>query len=287
MVDLADDVRVPRLGLFLPGSTVGSAAPDAFERTADLAGAAEAAGFDSVWVPDGPLPADADRPGAEEEFEPYSLLGALAVRTKQVALAVLPDGAPARLPSLMAKIVAGLDVISHGRAVLSLGVGPETDGLALEQLDEELQICRALLTEDAPSFTGRHFRITDAPNRPRPVRPGGVPLVVLSAHRQVLEAVVDRADALVVSGTAAEVIDRTSTVRRRGEAAGREGSGPVILWTCDLHAPDTPGANGDDRQLASLVDAGVGGLVVRLVGDHGPDGVARAADRLTAALASP
>ena len=164
-------MRVPRLGLLLPAPVTVGGGPDEFGRLVALAAAAETSGFDGVWVHDGP-PADGPSGDGAPLFEPYSLLGALAARTARVALAVLPDGPPVRHPAMMAKIVTGLDVISHGRAVLSLGTGPATDPEAVERLVEELEICRALLTEEMPTLEGRHYRITRAANRPAPVRRG-------------------------------------------------------------------------------------------------------------------
>ena len=203
--DPDERVRVPRRGLALPDPRAATTGADEFGRLAALAGAAEATGFDSVWVADGPPPAGVERPGGESVFEPYSLLGALAVRTQRVALAVLPDGPTSRRPSIVAKVVTGVDVIAHGRAVLALGVGPASDAEAAGRLAEELQICRALLVEDAPTFVGAYHQIVDAPNRPRPVHAAGPALVVAADRPEVLDPVARYADALVVTGDAAAV----------------------------------------------------------------------------------
>jgi len=273
-------VRVPRRGLALPDPRTESAAPDEFDRLASLAGAAESAGFDSVWVADGPPPPERTRPGGESVFEPYSLLGALAVRTRQVALAVLPDGPTARQPSIVAKVVTGVDVIAHGRAVLALGVGPPSDPDSLARLAEELQICRALLVEDAPTFTGAHHRIVDAPNRPRPVHPAGPALVVASDRPDALEPVARYADAVVVTGDAGAVRRAALALERHCEAVRRDPGGVVVLW----HGPVGTGAGtGDERQadrLASLADAGAAGFVLDLGRGVRPDDVVRAGDLL-------
>ena len=54
-------------------------------------------------------------------LEAYTLLGALAARTRRVQLGTLVTGVTYRNPAILAKIVTTLDVISRGRAVLGIG----------------------------------------------------------------------------------------------------------------------------------------------------------------------
>jgi alkanesulfonate monooxygenase SsuD/methylene tetrahydromethanopterin reductase-like flavin-dependent oxidoreductase (luciferase family) len=92
-----------------------------FDRVVELAGAAEAAGFDFVTVMDHfyQIPVV----GSEEEpmLEAYSTLAALAARTNRVRLSTLVTGVTYRNPALVAKTVTTLDVISGGRAMLGIG----------------------------------------------------------------------------------------------------------------------------------------------------------------------
>ncbi len=272
-------MRVPRLGLLLPAPVTVGGGPDEFGRLVALAAAAETSGFDGVWVHDGP-PADGPSGDGAPLFEPYSLLGALAARTARVALAVLPDGPPVRHPALMAKIVTGLDVISHGRAVLSLGTGPATDPEAVERLVEELEICRALLTEEMPTVEGRHYRITRAANRPAPVRRGGVPLVVAADRADTLGAAADRADAVVLTGSAEEVAALVGGVRIRPGEDGSAPGGPVLLWSGSVDHRDPAGGVTAADQLATMAASGVGGFVVDLGEGCDPGDVARCGEAL-------
>ena len=85
-----------------------------------------------------------------------------------------------RNPAILAKTVTTLDVLSGGRAVLGLGAAWNEDehrgyGVdfppireRMDRLDEALTICRAMFTEDRPTFAGRHYRIEAALNVPRP-----------------------------------------------------------------------------------------------------------------------
>ena len=146
--------------------------------------AAEASGFDSVWVMDHFWQLPALGGPDEPILEAYTLLGALAARTERVQLGTLVTGVTYRNPALLAKIVTTLDVISKGRAVLGIGAAwyePEHDGLGfdfpgtgerMDRLEEAVQICRALFREEHPTFDGRYYRIEQAANVPRPLQPG-------------------------------------------------------------------------------------------------------------------
>src|SRR5438445_7383326 len=161
-----------------------------FDRVADLAGSVEKAGFSLVTVMDHFYQIQGVGPETDPMLEASTTLGALAARTKKVRLATLVTGVTYRNPAMLAKMVTTLDVISGGRAVLGLGAAWNEDehrgygfefpsaGERLQRLEEALQICRAMFTQERPSFQGRHHRIEEALNFPRPIRPGGPPILV-------------------------------------------------------------------------------------------------------------
>ena len=114
--------RFGGIGLWLqPPEEAGHAeAGGLLEAAAAAVGVAERAGIGSVWVSESPAPV-----GAATPFEAYSLLGALAVRSDRVRLGTVADGAERRAPSILAKIVTGVDVISTGeRCWRSTGTAP-------------------------------------------------------------------------------------------------------------------------------------------------------------------
>lgn len=169
-------------------------------------GAAEQVGITTAWVTGSPWPV-----GADTRYEAYSLLGALAASSSQVRLGVVADRAEGRAPSILAKIVTGVDVISHGRAVLSLHGDCGTAGDA-ERLSEALTVCQSVLVDEHPTFSGRIYSIDDAVNRPAPVQVGGVPLVVFlhgdgPGWPHLLEVAALQADAVVVDGRADAVAE--------------------------------------------------------------------------------
>lgn len=198
----------PFFGYHMPDYTFPDVPPERlFEHVAGLAGAAEAAGFDLVTVMDHFYQIGGVGPEEAPMFEAYAILSALAARTSRVALGTMVTGVTYRNPAFLAKTVTALDVISGGRAVLGLGAGwneSEHIGLGydfppigerLDRLEEALEICHRMFTEERPSFRGRYYRIERALDSPRPIRPGGPPVLVGgSGERRTLRIAARYAD---------------------------------------------------------------------------------------------
>jgi F420-dependent oxidoreductase-like protein len=178
-------------GYHMPSFTFPGVAPDRlFDHVAQLAGAAEDAGFSLVTVMDHFYQIAGVGPETDPMLEAYSALAALSQRTSRVRLGALVSGVTYRNPALLAKTVTTLDVLSGGRALLGIGAAwneSEHDGYGFEfprvgermdRLDEALTIIRALFTEERPTFEGSHYRIHDALNVPRPIQGGGPQILV-------------------------------------------------------------------------------------------------------------
>ncbi|HLK12744.1 MAG TPA: LLM class flavin-dependent oxidoreductase [Candidatus Binatia bacterium] len=139
--------------------------------------ACDRAGIDALWLMDHLYP-----PGmpAIPSFEAWTAATALAAATERVRIGHLVLAAGLRHPALLAKMAVTLDHTSGGRLDLGLGSGsyaPEFARLGLPwpdaatraaQLDEALTVIRRLFVEEAPSFSGRHYRLDAAPSLPRP-----------------------------------------------------------------------------------------------------------------------
>ena len=178
-----------------------------FERVVDLATAAERAGFDMVTVMDHFYQIPGLGPETAPMLEAYTTLGALAARTSRVRLGTLVTGVTYRNPALLAKTVTTLDVVSGGRAILGIGAAwNESEhrgyGFAfppiaerMDRLDEALAICRAMFRHERATFEGRFYRVEDALDEPRPVQPGGPPILVGGGgERRTLRLVARYAD---------------------------------------------------------------------------------------------
>ncbi len=179
-----------RIGLQIPNFTYPSSDQPLFEQVAAIAVAGETAGFDTIFVMDHFFQLPLIGAPELEMFEAYTLLGALAASTKTARLGTLVTGVTYRNPSLLAKAVTALDVISNGRALLGIGAAWfDAEHAALgfefppvserfERLEEALQICRGMFTQTQTTFAGTHYSVTDAWNAPGPVTPGGPPILV-------------------------------------------------------------------------------------------------------------
>jgi F420-dependent oxidoreductase-like protein len=181
----------PWFGLHLPNYTFPGSPPERlFDGVVAQARAAEEAGFSLVTVMDHLYQIDGVGSVTDPMLEAWSTLAALARETSRVRLGTLVTGVTYRNPALLAKTATTLDVISGGRAILGLGAAwndVEHEGYGYEfppvrermdRLDEALTIIRQMFTEDRPTFEGRHYRVRQVLNVPRPIQPDGPRILV-------------------------------------------------------------------------------------------------------------
>ena len=287
-------------GLQLPNFTFpGVDGAHTFEHVAEIARAADDIGFESVWVMDHfwqlPPLGGPDQP----ILEGYTLLGALAARTERVRLGTLVTGVTYRNPALLAKMVTTLDVISGGRAILGIGAAWFEEehaalgfdfppvGERMGRLEEAVQICRAMFTENAPTFSGDYYRIDGAKNVPRPIQPGGPPILVGgSGEKRTLRIVARYADMCNIHGSPATIRRRLDILRNHCQDVGRDPAeittsrrGSLILAATPEEAAgttqllrDAAGPEFDEQftvgtedqiveQVGALVDAGLDCLI--------------------------
>jgi F420-dependent oxidoreductase-like protein len=225
-----------RLGFQIPNFSFPGVPSEAlFEQVASIARRAEDAGFDTVFVMDHfyQLPAlgSPDQP----MLEAYTLLGALAARTRRARLATLVSGNTYRNPALLAKIVTTLDVVSGGRAVLGIGAGwfePEHVGYGfdfppirerLDRLDEALSILVPMLRGEKPTVDGRFYRTREALNVPAPLQRGGPPILIGgSGEKRTLRLVAKYADESNLTCAPAEIPRKLDALARHCREFGRD-----------------------------------------------------------------
>ena len=178
---------------------IGDAPPVDAGRVIELARMAEAAGLDSVWV--------GDSLTAKPRLEPLATLAAVAVHTGRVRLGTAVLLAALRHPVLLAQSMATVDLISKGRLVIGAGVGGafsddqlrewQAAGVApskrARRLEEIVQIVQGLGSGEPVTFSGQHFNLDQVVMAPRPVQPGGVPILLASHWRSQQEAQIARA----------------------------------------------------------------------------------------------
>lgn len=272
-----------RLGLLLPAA-LGAAEPGlVLPGLVDLALAAETAGFDSLWVPDA---AGGPRSHPRAALEAYTTLGALAVSTTTIRLGALASPVPGRAPSLLAKQVTTVDILSGGRAVLGLrAVRRRLTGrrAQLERVDEAAQVCRALFRNEISTFSGRHFAVDHAANRPAPVQVEGPPILVAGpGGTGLLSVAARRADAVFMEVAPTVLRRRVVTLAALSRQAGRDPAEVSVIAALD--APFSGWQSSDRavlvRRAAALRQAGADGVVVEAPAGTPPE----ALERLGAAL---
>jgi F420-dependent oxidoreductase-like protein len=231
-----------RLGLQIPNFSYGTSVAELFPAVKAQAQEAEAAGFDTVLLMDHFY----QLPGLGEPDEPmleaYTALGALATATERVQLSTLVTGNTYRNPTLLAKVLTTLDVISAGRAILGIGAGWfelehrqlgfefGTFTQRFEKLEEALQIIVPMVHGDRPTFSGKWYRTESAINEPRyrdhiPIMLGG------SGEKKTFRLAARYADHLNIIADIAELPGKLDVLRQRCDEIDRD---PATLETSCL-----------------------------------------------------
>ena len=160
----------------------------------DLARRAEAAGFDSIWVGDH-LVYDLPDGSTRGPYESWTTLAAIAAATERVEIGPLVASTGFHAPAMLAKQAATVDAISQGRLILGLGAGwnrREFDAFGfpydrrVSRFEEALAIIAPLLRKGRTTFHGQFYDVDDCVLDPRPVRPGGPPIMLGSNSPRML-----------------------------------------------------------------------------------------------------
>lgn len=281
-----------RLGLQIPNFSYGTGVAELFPTVMAQAKEAEAAGFDSVFVMDHfyQLP----MLGAPEEpmLEAYTALGALATATEKVLLGTLVTGNTYRNPTLLAKIITTLDVISQGRAVLGIGTGwfeLEHDQLGYEfgtfterfaKLDEALKIILPMIAGERVTFSGEYYQTEQALAVPR--YRDHIPLMIGGrGEKKTFGLAARHFDHLNVIAAMSELPGKMAALAQRCDEAGRDRSTletSVLLtaipdpnFTEDMVPEAMRGRAvvGSPDRIAEMVqtgviDAGVDGVIINM-----------------------
>lgn len=179
-----------KIGLQLPNFTWSGGPARLAERLVEIAKIADEAGFASLWVMDHFFQIDFVGPAENDMLEGYTTLGFLAGATRNVRLGTMVTGVTYRHPGVLAKTVATLDVLSGGRAWLGIGAAwyeREHAGLGVpfpplgerfERLEETLQICRQMWSDDDGPYAGKHYRLAETLCRPQPLAQPRPPILI-------------------------------------------------------------------------------------------------------------
>jgi alkanesulfonate monooxygenase SsuD/methylene tetrahydromethanopterin reductase-like flavin-dependent oxidoreductase (luciferase family) len=224
--------------------------------------------FDSLWIADHFYGFDAK---TDPFMEAWTTLTWLAAKFPNVLLCHHVLGQGYRNPALTAKMAATLQMLSGNRFILGIGAGWRDDeykaygyefprpAVRFAELEELIQICRLMWTQDAPTFTGKHFHITEAAAPPKPEI---VPPVCIGAYgEQIGLPMVGRLADMWNASTLGNVdrwLVKRDIVRASAEKSGRNPSDIQISLTVEKPLPNTDEESEMLRtQLQVMADHGV------------------------------
>jgi probable F420-dependent oxidoreductase len=275
-----------------------------------VARAAEALGFDSVWVADHVVlpreirarypynPTGEFRLGHTAEiYDPLVLMSALAQVTERVEIGVAVLVVPYRHPLMTAKMLATADRLSEGRIILGAGVGWLEDEFAALGLPAEHFAHRGSVTNDylraikeawlntGPSwYSGRYVQFTDAGTFPHPVRRPHVPIWAGGKGEQALLRAARLCDGYIAISSDPDTLRREAAeLRRRAESDRRDPDELTVAATAPITLTASP-AGGERSTLTGTPEQIAEGLqryaasglqhliaTVRAEGDQGLD----------------
>jgi probable F420-dependent oxidoreductase len=194
---MVDNPQRPiRFGLIASGATA--------HNLIETAKAAEQSGFSSIALND----------HFKSTVAPLLGLQAMAAATSHIRVSTAVLNQDLRHPAVLAKELATLDVLCGGRLEVGLGAGwvradYEQSGIAFEaaptrigRLQETVDILKQSFAAGACTFTGKHFSIEKLETTPKPVQPGGPPILIGGGGRKILTMAAHRADIIQVLGQA-------------------------------------------------------------------------------------
>lgn len=240
---------------------------------AEIAEAAEATGFESIWIPEhlifpSDMPpqypySDSGLPPVSAQtplYDPWAVLGYLACATTTLRLATNVFIAPLRHPIMTARSLATVDRLSGGRVTLGAGVGwlsTEFDAVGVPfsergaRMDEIVPLLRRLWSEPQIEHHGRFYDFESVCFEPKPIqsKTGGIPIELGGASPRALERAGRLGDGWIEIGakTLDDLARKLEVVQRARSDAAREHLKFEVTsgtWLCN-------GANGVAR-AASL-----------------------------------
>ena len=260
-----------KIGLQIPNFTWPEGPARMASKLADIAWAADEAGFYSLWVMDHLFQISMIGPPENDMLEAYTTLGYLAGLTRRVKLGTMVTGVVYRYPGVLVKSATTLDVLSGGRAYFAIGAAwneQEARGLGIpfpplgvrfEMLEETLQIAKQMWSADNGPYRGKHYQLEQTLCVPQPLsRPHPPILVAGGGEKKTLRLVAQYADACNLFGSAETVRAKLDILKQHCETLGRN-YGTIEITTLGTVDPQPGKTSSKDviAQCKALASIGV------------------------------
>ncbi len=238
------------------------------ENLAGFATRAEQAGYASLWSFQRLLiPAGSDMDGVYQSvLDPMAALSFAAAVTSRIRLGVAIVNAPFVSPGYLAKQAASLDVLSAGRHDLGLGIGwmPEEftlTGAAMARrgarIAEYVAVLRTLWAPGQAEFGGEFYQVPRGTMAPKPVQPGGPPVLLGGMVKPALQRIGQTADGWITASRTdlSKIGAAIAVIRESAQAAGRDPDGLRVICRGVVRAgAQATGPDGQRRLLSGSWD---------------------------------
>lgn len=288
-----------RIGLHLPRLTYPGGPATLGADLAAVVATAEQAGVDRISVMDHVWQIGPHGAPELDMLEAYTTLGFLAAHTSRVRLLTLVTGVTYRDPGLLSKMVTTLDVLSGGRAMLGIGAAwneDESRGLGLffpptaerfERLEEALQICLQMWSDDEGPYRGTHYTLDRTLSSPQPLtRPRPPILIGGGGEKKTLRLVAQYADACNLF-PGPELPHKLDVLREHCDRLGRDYDEieKTVVYTFDL-GPEGERVEQTLAELRALADLGIQVAHGRVEAVHDLTGLRLLGERVVPEVAS-
>jgi F420-dependent oxidoreductase-like protein len=225
-----------KFGIHNPSWLYGSDPAAAFEGVKAKAQWAESHGFTWFSVMDHLIQIGGVGAPDQPFMEGWTVLSALAAVTSRIRLATLATAVGYRNPAHLAKIAAGVDLISRGRLTFGIGAGwnqaeyrqygwefPERPAVRIKQLEEAVRLILAMWAEPRTTFHGKYFHAEAAILEPKPVQKPHPPVMIAGGGEQLTLRVVARlGDACNLTVELDKLQHKLEVLRRHCDDVGRD-----------------------------------------------------------------
>jgi F420-dependent oxidoreductase-like protein len=257
-----------KLAIHFPNFTMPGEPASLAKLLTATAKAADEGGCETMTLMDHWFQMEQRAPATDPMLEGYTSLGFIAAHTKRLKLGLLVTGVTYRHPGLLAKTVATLDVLSEGRAFLGIGAAwYEREHLALgvpyppiserfEMLEEAIQICEQMWSDDEGPYDGKHYQLAETICRPRPIQAPRPPVLIGgSGEQKTLRLVAQYADACNLFDVGEDAIaHKIEVLDAHCERLGRD---PASIQRTMIASPSLDDIDGFLKRMEGFAKLGI------------------------------